>query len=70
MQSNTSPIITFIVRELVNINQDFISYLLFTITVGRSLERKEELRFVLLQAVTTVESQFVEFVVTIIDCRR
>ena len=57
-------------REIVNINTDFISYLLFTVTVGRSLERNEELRFVLLQAVTTVESQFVEFVVTTIDCRR
>ena len=59
-----------IVRELVNINQDFISYLLFTVTVGRSLERNEELRFVLLQAVTNVESQFVEFEGTTIDCRR
>ena len=59
-----------ILREFVNINQDFISYLLFTVTVGRSLERNEELRFVLLQAVTNVESQFVEFVVTTIDCRR
>ena len=47
-----------------------ISYLLLTVTVGRSLERKDELLFVLLQAVTTVESQFVEFVGTTIDCRR
>ena len=58
------------VRETLSINLDFISYLLFTVTVGRSLERNEELRFVLLQAVTTVESQFVEFAVTTIDCRR
>ena len=62
--------IVTLVRETLSINLDFIFYLVFTVTVGRSLERNEELRFVLLQAVTTVESQFVEFVVTTIDCRR